>query len=251
MHQYSLDDNPPAIPSVSPICSQELPPPYIALMPFSDLAPVYISICVEGYDPSLCGEKLKCVLRKHFWRCGTLAIIRVPRVCTINRSFITFLGGRGRDTEKNALERNGSDMEGWNIVVTPFPYPNPIPELDAYRNPSKSCVKAEEDERQGGWIIVFAYGTSRTNDEDIKKSLIKHFSSCGEITSAYVVRSRKVNRVKVLIKGEGAVEKALKLTGCECSVKGCKLVAKEFPRSEVTGYTIQDPCFPVAKKVKV
>ncbi|VVB14045.1 unnamed protein product [Arabis nemorensis] len=204
----------------------ELTPEMAAKIAIKNSYPTYVAfsgywMTVSGYNTSLPEDDIKRGMKS--LELEDRESSEDDASSRFTRSFITFLGGRGRDTEKKALERNGSDMKGWNIVVTPFPYPKPISELDAYREASKPCVKVQEDEREGGWIIVYAYG----NDEDIKKSLIKHFSSCGEITRAYVVRGRRVNRVKVLIKGEGAVEKALKLTECECGVKGCKLVAKK------------------------
>ncbi|VVB14059.1 unnamed protein product [Arabis nemorensis] len=62
----------------------------------------------------------------------------------------------------------------------------------------------------------------------------------------------------IYIKGEGAVEKAVKLSGCECDdVKGCKFVAKKHIQAkrlrgnQSTGYTIPDWYIQKVKRAKM
>ncbi|VVB14063.1 unnamed protein product [Arabis nemorensis] len=69
------------------------------------------------------------------------------------------------------------------------------------------------------------------DESTIRPALDKHFSSCGEVTEAFLLECQ--NKVVAYIEGEGAVEKALKLSGCECDVKECKIVAKKYIRPKI------------------
>ncbi|KAL1210987.1 Nucleolin 2 [Cardamine amara subsp. amara] len=81
-------------------------------------------------------------------------------------------------------------------------------------------------------ICVEGYDTS-LYEYDLELALIKHFSSCGEIIHIYVPRNFEEGILRryafIDIAGEGALEKALELSGSYVDVGGWQVFAKESP----------------------
>ncbi|CAA7028775.1 unnamed protein product [Microthlaspi erraticum] len=80
-------------------------------------------------------------------------------------------------------------------------------------------------------MYVEGYDTSLSG-HDFVKSITKHFESCGEVMNVYIpgyFQGRNLNRFSLMyIRGEGAEEKALKLSGSYIS-RGYKLVVESYP----------------------
>uniref|UniRef100_A0A1J3CAM4 Nucleolin 1 n=1 Tax=Noccaea caerulescens TaxID=107243 RepID=A0A1J3CAM4_NOCCA len=80
-------------------------------------------------------------------------------------------------------------------------------------------------------IYVEGYDTSLSG-HDFVESMREHFSSCGEVMHVYIpgyARRRPLNRFALIyLRGEGAEEKALKLSGSYSS-RGHKLVVEPYP----------------------
>ncbi|VYS65739.1 unnamed protein product [Arabidopsis thaliana] len=82
-------------------------------------------------------------------------------------------------------------------------------------------------------ICVEGYDTS-LKEYPLRLALTKHFASCGEITQIYVPRDFKKKILKSVsfmwIKGEGAEDKALQLSGTD--VGGWTVIVKPKPKHE-------------------
>ncbi|CAA7046118.1 unnamed protein product [Microthlaspi erraticum] len=80
-------------------------------------------------------------------------------------------------------------------------------------------------------IYVTGYDTSLSGN-DFVISMTERFGSCGELIHIYIPgydRGRKLNRFALIyLRGEGAEEKALKLSGSDSS-RGHKLVVESYP----------------------
>ncbi|VVB08873.1 unnamed protein product [Arabis nemorensis] len=128
-----------------------------------------------------------------------------------------------------SLELNNSESSDAPIRKSRiFPPKN----IDTEIFPARSPPKFEERK-----MTVTGYDTSLSKDV-VKSALIKHFSSCGEITDTTVPGDFQTGGLYeislVFICGKGVVEKAQKLNGgCECDVEGCKTVVdKVMPRDD-------------------
>ncbi|XP_023633398.1 uncharacterized protein LOC17875734 [Capsella rubella] len=143
---------------------------------------------------------------KHFDLCGNLSQIFIPqdlKTRTLKTPlFIDFCGEGQRD---NALKLNGSDLEGWTLVVKPSPH-----QEDRHRL-SYLSRKGERD------LYVKVYDVpSSVRDIDLTIGLCDHFSSCGEVTCIDLLghgpfEHERLNLVTIL--GEGCVEKAMERSG--------------------------------------
>ncbi|KAL0736439.1 hypothetical protein Bca4012_012649 [Brassica carinata] len=95
--------------------------------------------------------------------------------------------------------------------------------------------KTRPRKRDIGRIRVRGYNTDLHHD-DVVNALRKHFSSCGEITDVYVREKNNVLKSCGLIYflGEGAVDKALQLSGID--VGGWTVMAEPYPFWERAGW---------------
>ncbi|KAF8096502.1 hypothetical protein N665_0307s0031 [Sinapis alba] len=83
-----------------------------------------------------------------------------------------------------------------------------------------------------GRILVKGYNTQFSHD-DVESTLRRHFSSCGEITDVYIriLADNTLNSFGfVYFLGEGAVDKALQLSGRD--VGGWNVIAEPYPFPE-------------------
>ncbi|EOA21926.1 hypothetical protein CARUB_v10002413mg, partial [Capsella rubella] len=80
-------------------------------------------IIVRGYDIRLRRDVVEKALRKHFASCGEITDVYIPkdyRNHTLWRSgYIYFLG---EGAVEKALQLKGSDVGGWNVSVTAYPF---------------------------------------------------------------------------------------------------------------------------------
>ncbi|CAH2053322.1 unnamed protein product [Thlaspi arvense] len=159
-----------------------------------------VRISVEGYDTSLPEEDIKKALIDHFASCGEVFNVTFSEG-RVGRAFVIL---RGDGAEEKALQLDGSDVGGWSARV------KVTPEETYY------------DTRFRFGITVRGYDTSVPADE-LKSTLIKHFSSCGEITHVYI--STLDGKADIYFSREDEEEEALKLD--ETEVGGCKLAV--FP----------------------
>ncbi|XP_013668584.1 nucleolin 2-like [Brassica napus] len=97
--------------------------------------------------------------------------------------------------------------------------------------------KTRPRKRDIGRIRVRGYNTDLPHD-DVVSALRKHFSSCGEITDVYIFE--KTDGLHsfgfIYFLGEGAVDKALQLSGID--VGGWTVIAEPYPFTEHAG------CYP-------
>ncbi|XP_033137765.1 nucleolin 1 [Brassica rapa] len=97
--------------------------------------------------------------------------------------------------------------------------------------------KTRPRKRDIGRICVRGYNTQFSHD-DVVNALRKHFASCGEITDVYIFE--KTDGLHsfgfIYFLGEGAVDKALQLSGID--VGGWTVIAEPYPFMEDAG------CYP-------
>ncbi|XP_010452589.1 PREDICTED: nucleolin 2-like [Camelina sativa] len=120
-------------------------------------------IFASGYDTALTRDVVESALRKHFASCGEITDVYIPvNYHEDNRiwkcAFIYFVGEGAVD---KALKLNGSDVDGWNVSVTAYPFP--------------------ENANSSGDVKVEGYDPSLSRDE-ILSAMTKLFSSYGEIS---------------------------------------------------------------------
>ncbi|OAO99357.1 hypothetical protein AXX17_AT4G09940 [Arabidopsis thaliana] len=95
-------------------------------------------------------------------------------------------------------------------------------------------------------IYVEGFGSSFSEDDDIKSALSKHFSVCGEITRVFVPRNPSTGAIKgfAYIDLKEGAKKALELSGSKMT--GKELVVKTVPlpmRDSNPGYSGRYPGF--------
>ncbi|CAH2046901.1 unnamed protein product [Thlaspi arvense] len=161
-------------------------------------------ISVEGYDTSVPQEDIKKALTDHFALCGEVfnVIFSQGRV---GRAFVIL---RGDGAEEKALQLDGSDVGGWSARV------KVTPEEDEETRRYRATLTREthEDRRFRFGITVEGYDTSVPADE-LKSTLIEHFSSCGEITHVFINTLDSMAHVYFVHKDRE--DKALQLDGSE------------------------------------
>lgn len=141
-------------------------------------------ISVEGYDTCLPEEDIKSELTNHFNSCGEVfnVIVRKdPDSPNLDRRALVILLGDG--AEEKALELNGTDIGGWNALVKVEPEEEEDEEAELYE--SSLADELYNDRRFWFGVTVRGYNTLLPADE-VESALIKHFSSCGEITHVFV-----------------------------------------------------------------
>ncbi|KAJ0261062.1 JAB1/MPN/MOV34 metalloenzyme domain-containing protein [Hirschfeldia incana] len=167
-----------------------------------------VRISVEGYDISLRAVDLDISLVNHFSSCGNVEFVEVPRDAVTNaiNGTSTTVVLRGEGAAEKALALHGSDVGGWRVSVKILP-----PALSSLR----SGLTTHEAARQyvahfkrykSRGITVKGYDYSLC-EADVKRALVNHFFSCGEITDVFVFKRRAL----VYFFDGGAVGKALKL----------------------------------------
>ncbi|KAG5381096.1 hypothetical protein IGI04_028938, partial [Brassica rapa subsp. trilocularis] len=174
-------------------------------------------ISVEGYDTCLPEEDIKSELTNHFNSCGEVfnVIVRKdPHSPNLDRRALVILLGDG--AEEKALELNGTDFGGWNALVKVEPEEVEDEEAELYE--SSLADELYNDRRFWFGVTVRGYNTFLPADE-VESALIKHFSSCGEITHVFVCTlDKKTNIYFYQQEGEA---RALDLDGSV--VKGFKI----------------------------
>ncbi|VVB08275.1 unnamed protein product [Arabis nemorensis] len=94
--------------------------------------------------------------------------------------------------KKKALALSGSDMGGWNVLV------KALPKLVCKFSTDLVAALREADYRFMRSTELFASGyDTLLPEDDIKSALIKHFSSCGEITNLHIRTVDYRNNVRV------------------------------------------------------
>ncbi|CAA7039776.1 unnamed protein product [Microthlaspi erraticum] len=188
-------------------------------------------IYVEGYDTSLRTCDVAIALREHFASCGEILHIDIPTHIgsgLLNR--FAFIYVSGEDAVEKALGLSGSDMRGRIVVTKAYPLHETHFDLDL------APTKARESRRQymsTRRICVEGYDTSLPA-VDVKLALRRHFASCGGIFHIYIptdVGSGLLNRFGFMyVRGEGAEEKVLRLSGSDMG--GRNVVAMSYPFRE-------------------
>ncbi|KFK25386.1 hypothetical protein AALP_AA8G107300 [Arabis alpina] len=194
--------------------------------------PVAINrMSVSGYDTLLPNDDIKSVLMKHFSSCGVVHQVRYRT----SKSLVYIRGEK--DLTDKAQKLSGGcgcdDVEGCKIVVD-----------NLLKTARVEDIKGPPGNPR---IDVRGFDLSLPQKE-IEEAVVNHFSSCGKITEAKLAKQHaSESRVRVVIQGDGAVEKALKRSEYECVVLGCKLSAKKNcrischpPKRGLTGYTIPE-----------
>ncbi|XP_019084545.1 PREDICTED: uncharacterized protein LOC104708771 [Camelina sativa] len=153
----------------------------------------YGRVTVSGYNIRLTPlADVERALREHFTPCG-----EITDVCCLRRiGYIYFMGEGAVD---KAMQLNGSDVEGWNVAVEPFPFPE---------HANDSVV-----------VRVEGYDTSLSKI-DIQSALSNLFSSYGEIQCLIILEGY----AQVSVEGKDIADKALELNG---SVMGGRKLAIE------------------------
>ncbi|XP_009122279.3 uncharacterized protein LOC103847005 [Brassica rapa] len=218
----------------------------------ADWDPVAI---VQGYDTCLGKTDIKRMLFDHFSSCGQIKDIMFQR-SSIGVASV-YLYGEG--AEDKVLDLDGSYMGGCKILVKLIPssgiytvHPRsrhlgwPRPDLPNLSPMEGSATKGmslltlnENDAKKNrpknsyiGRILVKGYNTQLSHD-DVESSLRKLFSSCGEITDVYisVLADNTLDSFGfVYFLGEGAVDKALQLSGSDMG--GWTVIAEPHPFPE-------------------
>ncbi|CAF2357666.1 unnamed protein product [Brassica napus] len=213
----------------------------------ADWDPVAI---VQGYDTCLGKTDIKRMLFDHFSSCGQIKDIMFQR-SSIGVASV-YLYGEG--AEDKVLDLDGSYMGGCKILVKLIPssgiytvhprsrhlgWPSPILAMSS-RPPGMSLLTLNENDAKKnrpknsyiGRILVKGYNTQLSHD-DVESSLRKLFSSCGEITDVYisVLADNTLDSFGfVYFLGEGAVDKALQLSGSDMG--GWTVIAEPHPFPE-------------------
>ncbi|CAN7004893.1 unnamed protein product, partial [Brassica rapa subsp. trilocularis] len=166
-------------------------------------------IGVEGYDTSLEPIDLYRALESLFKTCGEVHNMEIRRdrvTKALQKSCIVILRGEGAGDK--ALQLNGSDIGGRKIVVTSLP-----PGLDLSTG-----------------IGVEGYSTS-LKPIDLFRALESLFKICGEVHNIQIRRDPVTNALQrsciVILRGEGAGDKALQLNGSD--IGGSKIVVTSLP----------------------
>ncbi|CAF1789308.1 unnamed protein product, partial [Brassica oleracea var. botrytis] len=126
----------------------------------------------------------------------------------------------GEDAEQKVMDLDGSIMGMSQLTLN-----------------ESETKKTRPRKRDIGRIRVRGYNTDLPHD-DVVSALRKHFSSCGEITDVYIFE--KTDGLHsfgfIYFLGEGAVDKALQLSGID--VGGWTVIAEPYPFTEHAG------CYP-------
>ncbi|VVB12029.1 unnamed protein product [Arabis nemorensis] len=188
---------------------------------FEDAISGCFRISVEGYDTSLPADDIKDVLRNHFYSCGEVCEVEVPR-----DPLCAFVYIQGKDSEKHALALNGRDLGGWIAVI------QSLPKIKSTIDPNLAgAIRAAHVRKQSSTMIcIKGYDTSLPLDH-VKSALIRLFSSCGEITDLCLSKDSRTNVLEswasIYFYGQDAAARALKLSGTD--VGGWKVVAEPLP----------------------
>ncbi|CAA7046280.1 unnamed protein product [Microthlaspi erraticum] len=167
-----------------------------------------VRISVEGYDTSLPQEDINKALVDLFSSCGEIINVAIPidpETHLVERRAFMILRGDG--AEENALQLDGRDVGGWNVVVKVTPEENE--ETDNYRHTLLENLKNDEQYKFG--VAVYGYDMTSLPDDDVKSTFERHFSSCGDITC--VLLGREDRKALIYFTQEEAEGKALKLNG--------------------------------------
>ncbi|XP_010423367.1 PREDICTED: uncharacterized protein LOC104708485 [Camelina sativa] len=147
-------------------------------------------IFVSGYDTALTRDVVESALRKHFASCGEITDVYIPsnfkKDARIWQNALIYFVGEG--AVDKALQLKGSDVDGWTVSVTAYPF-------------SKNANSI-------GDVRVEGYDPSLSHDE-ILSAMTKLFSSYGKI-SPVIFSDRSVI---LRIQGKDAAEKVPELNG--------------------------------------
>ncbi|CAA7039742.1 unnamed protein product [Microthlaspi erraticum] len=190
-------------------------------------------ICVEGYDTSLPAVDVKRILISHFATCGELVHVYIPTDVGSGRlNRFGFVYVRGEGAEKRMLRLSGSVMgEEWSVDAMSYPFR----ETDLSIALAPTEVNSSSSIRR---IYVEGYDTS-LSAYHVHLALREHFASCGEVVHVYTPTevgspSRLVKTLNrygfIYVRGEGAEEKALELSGSDMG--GRIVVTKAYPFHE-------------------
>ncbi|XP_010463635.1 PREDICTED: nucleolin 2 [Camelina sativa] len=162
------------------------------------------SICVEGFDTSLYACEVELALTKHFSSCGKVTYVNVRRNYakgTLHRH--TYINIYGEGALEKALQLSGKKVvgAGWRV----FAKEALMTVCAGDPHHTAESIKHVRSERT---LVVEGYDTSLP-EIDLQIGLTKYFSSCGEVNRVTVPAWKAF----VSIRGEGAVEKALELSG--------------------------------------
>ncbi|VVB10453.1 unnamed protein product [Arabis nemorensis] len=142
-----------------------------------------VTMIVSGYDKSLPEDDIKSLLSEHFSSCGDITrVYFAADVETEIRNKHAFFDITGEDAKEKAMQLNGSDMGGRNLVVKVMPastrFCKMTPQIAvSWFDQSEISRKLPRAEV----VMVTGYDTALPED-DIESALTKHFSSCGEIS---------------------------------------------------------------------
>ncbi|XP_013623813.1 PREDICTED: uncharacterized protein LOC106329692 [Brassica oleracea var. oleracea] len=166
-------------------------------------------ISVTGYDPSLPGDVVKTDLTNRFSSCG-----KITDVFVLNSRALIYLFGIGAIHNALSLCRRG-DSDTMNTLpgeVLTLPGESHVQVMESFYDFVKSKVR----------IGVEGYNISSLQTLDLVRSLSRLFESCGEILDVVVPRDLRTNAIScssgctiVVLRGEGAEEKALALNGTD------------------------------------
>ncbi|XP_020881372.1 nucleolin 2 [Arabidopsis lyrata subsp. lyrata] len=118
----------------------------------------------------------------------------------------------GENANEKALELSGTDVGGWTAIVKAAPWQKEV--MDPWCPASAAAARPKEHS-----VNVTGYDTSLP-EIDIEMAVCEFLSSCGEVARIMVLPSH----ARVSIIGEGCVDKALQLSGC--NVGGITLEVK-------------------------
>ncbi|KAH0887847.1 hypothetical protein HID58_050279, partial [Brassica napus] len=210
-------------------------------------------ISVTGYDTSLTKDDLKNALTNHFSTCG-----EITDVFVLNSRALVYFYGLG--SNNRAVQLSGTDLGGCTLVVKALPYPKPkgsawtrlryrfrsatlstitgwahqisepssrmIAFLNASMERSESSSRVSAPIRIG----VEGYSTS-LKPIDLYRALESLFKTCGEVHNIQIRRDPVTNALQrsciVILRGEGAGDKALQLNGSD--IGGSKIVVTSLP----------------------
>ncbi|KAF2576329.1 hypothetical protein F2Q70_00006534, partial [Brassica cretica] len=188
---------------------------------------------VQGYDTCLGKTDIKRMLFDHFSSCGQIKDIKFHK-SSIGVASVSLYGEGaedkvigaavvelyGEDAEQKVMDLDGSIMGMSQLTLN-----------------ESETKKTRPRKRDIGRIRVRGYNTDLPHD-DVVSALRKHFSSCGEITDVYIFE--KTDGLHsfgfIYFLGEGAVDKALQLSGID--VGGWTVIAEPYPFTEHAG------CYP-------
>ncbi|KAL0897281.1 hypothetical protein Bca101_081242 [Brassica carinata] len=155
-------------------------------------------------------DEIKTKLTEHFKSCGQVCGVDFPKEPLLDRRAFVILRGYG--AKEKALQLNGSDVGDWNALVKFAQEEEEEFQVDAaYREYLLDELLNDERFRFG--ICVQGFDTSLSEDE-VKRALTAHFSSCGEIVHVYVNLTDKM-MTNIYFSEEEGEARAMDLDGSQ------------------------------------